>query len=182
MSLALICAATSQKVPSILAYRSSRSQWGFQVNDLSEAIRGFKLLLDENQKFRYKPTTDSDNLIRRMTKTPVDVSSEYLQMLVAHAKHTLERRFGSALRTMDFQYILTVPAVWSGKAKDATLQAACAAGHSAIQFVPNLRARSRCSLRNSHNPAKFNRGKFRAIAPPDVYSHNLIEGGLFHCV
>lgn len=77
----------------MLAYHSSGPQWGFEVNALSEAVRGFKLLLDESQNIRYKPATDSDSLIHKMKKTPIEVSGEYLQMLVAHAQHILNRRF-----------------------------------------------------------------------------------------
>lgn len=63
-----------------------------------------------------------------MMSTPVQVSGEYLEFLVSHAKDLLSRRFGSSLRAIEVDYILTVPAVWSDKAKDATLQAACLAG------------------------------------------------------
>jgi molecular chaperone DnaK (HSP70) len=49
-------------------------------------------------------------------------------MLVAHVKNTLKLRFGSALQTIDLQFVMTVPAVWSDKAEDATRQAATLAG------------------------------------------------------
>lgn len=63
-----------------------------------------------------------------MRSTPVRVSGEYLKYLVTHVRDLLSRRFGTSLRAIQLDYILTVPAVWSDKAKDATLQAACLAG------------------------------------------------------
>jgi molecular chaperone DnaK (HSP70) len=63
-----------------------------------------------------------------MKKSAISASGEYVGMLLAHVKDILKRRFGSALQTMDLQFIMTVPAVWSDKAKDATMQAATLAG------------------------------------------------------
>lgn len=63
-----------------------------------------------------------------MKKSPIDVVGDYLQGLVAHVLEVLNRRFSTALQTMQLHYILTVPAVWSDKAKDATIQAAHLAG------------------------------------------------------
>jgi molecular chaperone DnaK (HSP70) len=40
----------------------------------------------------------------------------------------LERRLGSAYNDMDRKFVLTVPAVWSDKAKDNILKAAINAG------------------------------------------------------
>ncbi|CAG7988223.1 unnamed protein product [Penicillium salamii] len=59
-----------------------------------------------------------------MNKTPVDIVADYLERLVAHLMEVLNRRFSTALQTMELRYLLTVPAVWSDKAKDATLRAA----------------------------------------------------------
>lgn len=45
-------------------------------------------------------------------------------------REVLKRRFSSALQTMDLHYILTVPAIWSDAAKDATMRSAFKAGIS----------------------------------------------------
>ncbi|CAG8191229.1 unnamed protein product [Penicillium olsonii] len=63
-------------------------------------------------------------MIEKLKKTPVDVVGDYLERLVFHLMEVLKRRFSTALQTMELQYILTVPAVWSDKAKDATMRAA----------------------------------------------------------
>lgn len=118
---------TSQRVPTILSQKNPK-RWGYQVTEQTFSIQGVKLLLDGSQKFRYLPAVESKDAIHKMKSTPVDIAGEYLKFLIDHAKYLLQKRFGTALRTMQLDYILTVPAVWSDKAKDATLQAACLAG------------------------------------------------------
>lgn len=83
-----------------------------------------KLLLDESQVYRFEPARQSKLLIEEMKKTPVEVVGDYLQRLVAHAMEILNRRFSTALKTMEISFFLTVPAVWSDKAKDLTSRAA----------------------------------------------------------
>jgi hypothetical protein len=116
-------ADAAQKVPTVLSYCKAKIQWGYQVQGVPEAIRGIKLLLDDSQKYRYGPTKTSEEAIRGMRKTVVQVSGDFLSVLVDHAREVLDRRFGTALHTMEADYIVTVPAVWSNKATDATLSA-----------------------------------------------------------
>lgn len=96
---------------------------------MKPAVRGIKLLLDRSKEIQYGPAAKSERIIQGLCKKPVEVAGEYLEKMVSHAKGILNRRgIGSLMRTMDVQYILTVPAVWSDKAKDLTLQAAYHAG------------------------------------------------------
>ncbi|KAJ5355531.1 uncharacterized protein N7496_012743 [Penicillium cataractarum] len=97
---------TSQKVPTVFDYCKGKIRWGYQVDDTSKSIKGIKLLLDESQIYRYGPSKEASNLLQTMKKSPIS----------------------AALQTINIQFILTVPAVWSDKAKDATMQAACLAG------------------------------------------------------
>ena len=109
-------------------------RWGYQVDQSAylgkkqQPIRGVKLLLDESQKYRYCPAGKSEETLKSLKVSPVEASGDYLGKIVAHAREILLRRFGAALESMDLQYVLTVPAVWSDKAKDSTRQAAYAAG------------------------------------------------------
>ncbi|KAJ5099054.1 hypothetical protein N7532_006055 [Penicillium argentinense] len=120
---------TSQKVPTVLSYQNNGIGWGYQADHIEEAVRGFKLLLDTSKVFRFTPTLQSGQTIQRMEKKPVEVAGDYLKIIVTHAKDVLGRRgVSSLLRTMHLQYILTVPAVWSDKAKDLTMEAARYAG------------------------------------------------------
>ncbi|KAJ5116879.1 Heat shock protein 70 family [Penicillium angulare] len=96
---------------------------------MKECIRGVKLLLDRSQDIQYGPAVESDDLLMKLEKKPVEVTADYLKKLVSHLKEVLDRRgIGCLMKTMDVHYTLTVPAVWSDKAKDLTMQAACQAG------------------------------------------------------
>lgn len=120
---------SSQKVPTTISYSGKEARWGYQVDDLTEAIQGVKLLLDQNQKIDFKPSAASEDIMRRLGKKPVEVAGEYLKKVKEHTESILRRRgLQTLLTTMDIQYILTVPAVWSDKAKDNTKQAAILAG------------------------------------------------------
>ena len=59
----------------------------------------------------------------------MDGVSDYLTQLYKHTMETLTRRYGETFMSMTkVQFVLTVPAVWSDSAKNATLQAAEKAG------------------------------------------------------
>ncbi|KAJ6115348.1 hypothetical protein N7486_001126 [Penicillium sp. IBT 16267x] len=121
--------STSQKVPTLISYHNDRIQWGYQVDEMNTAVRGVKLLLDDSQPIRYVPAAESERLIQALKKKPVDVAGDYMKVIVSHIKFILDRRgMGDLLETLDIQYILTIPGVWSDKAKDLTMQAACLAG------------------------------------------------------
>lgn len=115
-------------MPTVFSYHNDKIRWGYQVDDTSKSIKGVKLLLDEKQTYNHGPSKGSDSLLREMNKSAIKASGEYVEMLVAHAKNILRRRFGTALQTINLQFVMTVPAVWSDKAKDATMQVACLAG------------------------------------------------------
>ena len=62
--------------------------------------------------------------------------TDYLTALRKQAQKTLEEKYGnSALKTMRTNWVITVPAVWSMKAKDDTLNCARDAGIGAGQKV-----------------------------------------------
>jgi hypothetical protein len=60
----------------------------------------------------------------------VDYASDYLTRIVDHVLHeSLPRQFGASfLENQQISYVVTVPAIWSDKAKDLTRQAAVRAG------------------------------------------------------
>ncbi|CAG8063897.1 unnamed protein product [Penicillium nalgiovense] len=146
---------TSQKVPTICSYDNERMKWGYQTDQSihpgkhQRLIQGVKLLLDESQKFRYLPASNSQEIIKDLNKTPVEVAGDYLGKVVAHAQDVLARRFGTALQTMDLEYILTVPAVWSDKGKDYTRQAAQRAGvyPASLRLLSEPEAAAVCAIR-----------------------------------
>ncbi len=110
-------------------------RWGFQVSPFAENIHGLKLLLDDSQQNRYGPSLYSKGLLKALRKEPVDVASDYLRELFRVAKNVQVRRLGDMyVKSARFRIVLTVPAVWSDKAKDATLRAAENAGLSDHQL------------------------------------------------
>ncbi|KAJ5325285.1 Heat shock protein 70 family [Penicillium brevicompactum] len=119
---------TTEKVPTLISYRGTKLAWGYQIDYTEEGskttIQGLKLLLDESQAYRFEPARESKLLIEELGKTPVGVAGDYLEHVVAFSMEILKRRFSTALKAMEIHYFLTVPAVWSDKAKDLTLRAA----------------------------------------------------------
>ncbi|KAJ5483837.1 hypothetical protein N7539_006037 [Penicillium diatomitis] len=120
--------ATSQKVPSVLVYKDKNLHWGYQVNNAPEAIHGVKLLLDDQKRYFFSPSITAAEALKYMGKDAIGAAGDYVQKLVDHSKSVLHHRFGSALEGIDLQFFMTVPAIWSDKAKDATMQIACRAG------------------------------------------------------
>ncbi|KAI5815866.1 hypothetical protein BZA77DRAFT_281349 [Pyronema omphalodes] len=103
-------------------------KWGFQVPSTDpQKLSWIKILLDPSQP---RPTFVQP----RMTtlprgKTPVGIVTDYLKALRAYTLLTLTRRLGQeAVERTPIEYVLTVPAVWSDKARATTLEAAIAAG------------------------------------------------------
>jgi molecular chaperone DnaK (HSP70) len=112
-----------------MSYSGGHFRWGLQASKLpDELIRGVKLLLDENQSHKYSPSLRTKKLLGVIRKSAVEVSATYLENLICHVHRSLERQFGSAVKEMNTSFILTVSAVWSDKAKDATLKVAVKAG------------------------------------------------------
>jgi hypothetical protein len=131
----LIFAGTMPKVPTTISYENGKLLWGYQTPMFGEVVRGIKLLLDPTQEIDYTPAVQSKEILAKYDKEPVDVARDYLQLLVNGAKETLRRRFGNALDSMEIRFVLTVPAVWTDKAKNMTLTAATDAGISALDVT-----------------------------------------------
>nr|POE83372.1 heat shock 70 kda protein 12a [Quercus suber] len=141
---------TSDKVPTEIAYEvienphdldtatttasegapSTRIQWGFQFKPEEPRLRCIKLFLDRNQKLpHFVSPLETAAQLRRCQRTVMDAVSDYLTKLYDHTLETLTRRYGSSfMATTNMEFVLTVPAVWSDAAKNATLQAAERAG------------------------------------------------------
>lgn len=104
--------------------------WGYKVNTDHFRIKCLKLLLDDKQTLPHY--VDRNVMIKELEKngrTVADATADYLFQVYKYAMLQLEQRFGkSFVDTTPIEFILTVPAVWSDKAKNATLLAAECAG------------------------------------------------------
>jgi hypothetical protein len=138
---------TSDKVPTEIGYSISHSngskspspvqgaltkqiRWGFMFKPEEPRLRCIKLFLDKNQRLpHFVSPLDTAAQLRQYGKTVMDAVSDYLTEIYKHTMDTLTKRYGeSFMAQTKVEFVLTVPAVWSDSAKNATLQAAERAG------------------------------------------------------
>lgn len=105
-------------------------KWGFQFSPSEPRLRCIKLFLDRAQRLPpFISPLDTAAQLRQYGKTVMDAVSDYLTMIYNHTLETLTKRYGEQfMKTAKVEWVLTVPAVWSDSAKNATLQAAERAG------------------------------------------------------
>jgi hypothetical protein len=144
------------KVRTILSYDESTTdepqEWGFEVdqgNTDDIQMQYFKLGLQEDADRKYLSAAGNGAAIGGFlaqstwkhdglpNKTPLDFCADYLSLV---HKDFIERFIPSAhgptwLARQKLSYVLTVPAIWTGKAKDLTKQAALRAGIPKVTFV-----------------------------------------------
>ena len=116
------------KVPTLIMYDKtdpSKFKWGGQVDWRDPAVRGVKLLLDPDQpRPSYLPMSSFKNDLHQLSKAPVDVAADFIGAIYKHALSKIE---SAGLREYfhfcQKVFVLSVPAVWSDKAKDLTLKA-----------------------------------------------------------
>ena len=121
--------ADKQKVPTLIRYEVSqnrRYQWGYELAHslAADKIEGIKLLLDpDHPKPLYVPQTNTKAELRRLGKPAIDVAADYIAALYKHALSKIEQAWpADYLQMLEKQFVLSVPAVWSDKAKDSTLK------------------------------------------------------------
>ncbi|KAF2190811.1 Hsp70 family protein-like protein [Zopfia rhizophila CBS 207.26] len=138
---------TSDKVPTEIAYdipsqnssntsidklgkQTQNIKWGFQFKPEETRLRCIKLFLDRNHKLpHFVSPLETAAQLRKYEKTVMEAVTDYLGQIYKHTMETLTRRYGETFMNMTkVQFVLTVPAVWSDAAKDATLKAAEKAG------------------------------------------------------
>jgi hypothetical protein len=133
--------ATTEKTPTILAYKDGApGNWGGRIERKdSPQFTHFKLGLQERVERMYTKShfVPSGYLTNHDWRHPLlpdkralDITTDYLNCVIRYLlTDQLSRRFGEAfLQNQQISYIITVPAVWSEKAKDLTRQAAVSAG------------------------------------------------------
>ena len=132
----------AEKTPTLLAYDSGRVvAWGGQVSPTHRTrIAGFKLGLHSGARYHY--TNGAASLLGGFlsnpnwrhpdlpSKTAVDFAADYLALVGNHVlNEVLADQFDELyLRNKQVSFALTVPAIWTERAKDATRRAAERAG------------------------------------------------------
>ncbi|KAF2464027.1 actin-like ATPase domain-containing protein [Lindgomyces ingoldianus] len=143
---------TVPKAPTVLKYQNRNEfKWGYELDRTAEEkIVGIKLLLDPDQK---RPLFDTAGAaatkaeIAKLGKPPADIASDYIAAIYKHALKVIYGKVPKAyLDMLDKYFVLSVPAVWSDKAKDATLRAARNAGISPIELIKEPEAAAMYTL------------------------------------
>ena len=117
------------KVPTLISYDDSSDQpftWGYELADSTSAskIEGIKLLLDPNQpKPLYVPQNNTRVELQRLGRPAIDVAADYMTAIYKHALSKIEGAWPEEyLQPLQKKFILSVPAIWSDKAKDSTFR------------------------------------------------------------
>ncbi|KAH0275664.1 actin-like ATPase domain-containing protein, partial [Aureobasidium melanogenum] len=139
---------TSDKVPSEIIYENTtptsgikrnwngeainntKFRWGLEIKPDETRLRCLKLRLDPKQKLPdYVSEEELCKELQRSGKTAEEAISDYLTEIYRRAKEALVKRFTqNMVSSTIIEVVLTVPAVWTDAAKDATLRAAQKAG------------------------------------------------------
>ncbi|KAG9650183.1 actin-like ATPase domain-containing protein, partial [Aureobasidium melanogenum] len=128
------------------------AEWGFEVDQDQEHIQFVKLLLDPSQRLpEYVSRRELEARLKRVHKTAVQAAADYLVNLKQHVLEQIEGRFGEYMfADTKIEFILTVPAVWSDAAKDATMKAAELAGMNEddnLSMITEPEAAALCALK-----------------------------------
>ncbi|KAF9349654.1 hypothetical protein BGX26_012072 [Mortierella sp. AD094] len=101
-------------------------EWGWKSKLQMETPAASKYI----QLYQYKPYLDEDlALVPWKDKVSVpDAISDYLRAFHEYVAEKILQEFGSSYSRKSFRYCLTVPAMWSDKAKDVMRKAAVRAG------------------------------------------------------
>ena len=100
-------------------------RWGFDLDRSTEGrIEGVKLLLDPDQpRSIYIPAVDTKAELRRLGKPAIAVATDFINALWTHASANIESKYlKDYFNLLKKKFVLTVPAVRSEKAQDATLR------------------------------------------------------------
>ncbi|KAF7958371.1 hypothetical protein EAE96_001920 [Botrytis aclada] len=126
------------KTPTIISYNGSGGglKWGAQAHH-SRIIRGIKLLLDPTQAMpSYVPAWILRRNLERLGRPAVDVAADFIRAIYEYAIGIIMDGWPlEYIQKCRKQLVLSVPAVWSDKAKDLTLQASRKAGFYLVTLV-----------------------------------------------
>lgn len=157
---------TSEKVPTEIAFTYERGSpdtiWGFQIPEIMPRLQWFKLGLDPDQKSHIMPALAMKHKDWRKMDyphhaTPESVTTDYLRALTSHVKDVLKAQLGATFNSMSFTYVITVPAMWSERAKAELRRCAEKAGlgvYSSICIISEPEAAAIHALRAS-NPTNL---------------------------
>jgi molecular chaperone DnaK (HSP70) len=152
------------KTPSRIAYAAENegqtiNQFGFQVTPKMVSYSWTKLLLDEKSRASefddpLLQHPEGDGMLRLPdNKTAAEVVTDFLHEIYTWIENYLAKRISpDLLEITPLEFWFTVPAIWSDRAKNATLRAAKAAGFASgeadtIYLIPEPEAAGIATLK-----------------------------------
>ncbi|KAJ8607344.1 hypothetical protein MRB53_040362 [Persea americana] len=112
-------------------------RWGFELAPTEKKITCFKLFLDRDIVLpSFIDEIDIAEQLKEAGRSEADATFDFLTKLNDHILDNLRKRLGEDfMDTTEVEYVLTVPVIWSEKAKIATLRAANAAGMQSVKVM-----------------------------------------------
>ena len=121
----------SEKVPTRIAYDANTS-WGFIVDAEAEHYQEFKLGLEKTSLQHHATLADefpAPNSLPYILRSPTQLSSDFLTKLREWLEVDVDKSMGEGtFAATKVEYVITVPAIWSEKAKNLTRLCAQQAG------------------------------------------------------
>ncbi|KAK0620644.1 putative hsp70 protein [Immersiella caudata] len=140
------------KVPTLINYDVNGDfVWGASVDrTLHNNIVGVKLLLDPSQEQPvYLPSVNMKRTLRVLPKPAVEIAADFLGAIYGHAMTEIAKVVPSEYMSLcEKQFVLSVPAVWSDTAKNATLEAAEMAGIFPVTLIKEPEAAALYTMRS----------------------------------
>ncbi|CAI7577109.1 unnamed protein product [Penicillium viridicatum] len=139
------CGRDEGKAPTELLYEHESSWWGYDLPDVGDPIRWFKLLLLNNEDLQEGVKSSAFYLaakekVRRENRKPVDLVADYLRFQWKHALEVIEKSRGDQfLPSLRSHIVITVPAIWKGYARQSMQEAAEKAGIMAPRDIGKTR-------------------------------------------
>lgn len=115
------------KIPTLINYNDDNGKkfaWGASVDKMQDNIVGVKLLLDPSQERPlYLPASNMKRTIKALPKPAVDIAADFIGAVYGHALSEIAKVVPKDyLAICKKQFVLSVPAVWSDHAKNATME------------------------------------------------------------
>jgi len=105
-------------------------RWGYEVLPNEDRITCIKLFLDDDQELPdFLSYKDISVELHRHSRNVESAIADFLQKVRQHTISTLTLRWGAGfMHSAKIEWVMTVPAIWSDRAQNSTLQAAKQAG------------------------------------------------------
>lgn len=122
------------KTPSAINFGLEDTKWGIEAQNITEALRWFKLLLineadlpaDVRESAQLRK---AQNQLQALKKSPVEVIASFLKLLWSHCLERMKTAEGEeTVDTSRFHVVVTLPAIWPSYARQRMIQAVDQAG------------------------------------------------------